>query len=52
MIKHMLMFSRTLPGECSQQSLQPLVRDALKLLRTSIHSSANIEVQLPETFLI
>lgn len=47
LIQQMMMYSRSVPSVATSQSLQPLVENAIKLLRPMFPSNIDIQVQLP-----
>ena len=47
LIQQMMMYSRSVPSAATRQPLQPLVENAIKLLRPMLPSSIVIQAQLP-----
>lgn len=47
LIQQMMMYSRAVPSEATSQALQPLVENAIKLLRPMLPANIDIRTQLP-----
>ena len=47
LIQQMMMYSRSVPSEATSQALQPLVENAIKLLRPMLPANIEIQTQLP-----
>ena len=47
LIQQMMMYSRSVPSVATSQQLQPLVENAIKLLRPMLPSTIDIQVKLP-----
>ena len=47
LIQQMMMYSRSVPSEATSQALQPLVENAIKMLRPMLPANIEIQAQLP-----